>query len=224
MQVKRPEDVGLFEALYSTRALRRFKPDPVPDEVLFQVIDAGIRAAAGGNMQIWHFLIVRDAEKRRRIGELYWKTWESYGSRYVEDPAAIDALPRQMRLVVRSTDHLARHIGEVPVHLFVCGPQGAAGTVYPAVQNVLLACRGLGLGSVLTGFHRRHDAEVRELLAIPEGQVAHALLPIGWPSDRIGPVSRRPVRKCASLDTWGSPWPYAEAQPEEGLRARWTVE
>ena len=74
MELKPAEEVGLFEALYSTRALRRFKADPVPDDVLFQVIDAAIRAPAGGNRQIWHFLIVRDADKRRRIGELYWKT------------------------------------------------------------------------------------------------------------------------------------------------------
>lgn len=221
MVPKKPEEVGLFEALYSTRALRRFKPDPVPDELLYQVIDAAIRAPAGGNMQVWHFLIVRDAEKRRRIGELYWKTWQSYGQQYLEDPSKIDALPRQMRLVVRATDDLARHFGEVPVHLFVCGPAQAIGTVYPAVQNVLLACRGLGLGSVITGFHRRHEAELRELLGIPRDQIAHALLPIGWPRDRIGPVSRRPVRKVASLDAWGAAWPYAADQPEEGLRDRW---
>jgi len=221
MDAKPPEQVGLFEALYSTRALRRFKPDPVPDELLFQVLDAAIRAPAGSNMQIWHFLIVRDQEKRRRIGELYWQTWASYGKQYVDDPSRIDALPRQMRLVVRSTDDLARHVAEVPVHLFVCGPAQAAGTIYPAVQNVLLACRGLGLGSVLTGFHRGHEAALRELLGIPEDQVAHALLPVGWPRDRIGPVSRRPVRKAVSLDAWGAPWPFADAQPDEGWRERW---
>lgn len=224
MDPKRPEEVGLFEALYTTRALRRFKPDPVPDELLFQVVDAAIRAPAGSNMQVWHFLVVRDEEKRRQIGEMYWDTWTQYGREYVEDPSAIDRLPRQMRLVVRSTDHLARHIAEVPVHLFVCGPEGAAGTIYPAVQNALLACRGLGLGSVVTGFHRGHHDRLRPLLGIPDDIVAHALLPIGWPEDRIGPVSRRPVRKHASLDTWGDPWPFAEEQPEEGWRDRWVGE
>jgi len=224
MDLKPPEQVGLFEALYSTRALRRFTDRPVPDEVLFQVLDAAIRAPAGGNMQLWHFLVVRDEAKRKRIGELYWQTWTSYGKQYVDNPSTIDALPRQMRLVVRSTDHLARHIAEVPVHLFVCGPEGAQGTIYPAVQNVALACRGLGLGTVLTGFHRSWDAEIRELLGIPEEQVPHALMPIGYPADRIGPVSRRPVRKAASLDRWGEPWPFAEAQPEQGWRDRWAGE
>jgi nitroreductase len=127
MDFKPGHEVGLFEALYSTRALRRFKPDPVPDELLFQVIDAAIRAPAGGNLQVWRFLVVRDAEKRRRIGEMYWETWTRYGKEYLEDPSRTDALPRQMRLVVRATDDLARHLGEVPVHLFVCGPRGAEG-------------------------------------------------------------------------------------------------
>jgi nitroreductase len=221
MQTKRPEEIGLFEALYSTRALRRFKPDPVPDELLFQVIDAAIRAPAGSNQQVWHFLIVRDEGKRRQIGQWYWETWASYGRQYVEDPSRIDALPRQMRLVVRSTDDLARNFASVPVHLFVCGPQGAAGTIYPAVQNLLLACRGLGLGSVLTGFHRAHHDKLVELLKIPEGQVAHAVLPIGWPRDRIGPVERRPVWKVTSVDEWGREWEFAKRQPEEGWRERW---
>lgn len=221
MENKTPEEIGLFEALYSTRALRRFKPDPVPDELLFQVIDAAIRAPAGSNQQIWHFLIVKDAAKRKQIGAWYWETWTSYGRQYVEDPSRIEALPRQMRLVVRSTDDLARNIAEVPVHLFVCGPRAAAGTIYPAIQNLLLACRGVGLGAVLTAFHRGHEDKLGELLKIPEGQVAHGLIPIGFPKDRFGPVSRRPVHKVTSIDTWGEAWPFAQSQPEEGLRDRW---
>ena len=216
-----PESIGLFEALYTTRALRRFTDDPVADEDLYQVIDAAIRAPAGGNMQIWHFLIVRDEEKRQKIGDLYWQVWAEYGKQYVDDPSKIDALPRQMRLVVRSTHDLAQNIGKVPVHLFFCGPSEAAGTVYPAVQNALLACRGLGLGSVVTGFHSVHMEALRDLLDIPANQTAHALLPIGWPSDSIGPVSRRPVTKVTSLDRWGADWHYARSQPEEGWRNRW---
>ncbi len=222
MQTDSRDKVGLFEALYSTRALRRYKPDPVPDELLYQVIDAAIRAPAGGNAQVWHFLVVRDADKRRRIGELYMDTWKNYGKQFLENPEAIEQLPRQMQLVVRSTDHLARHFAEAPVHLFVCGPEQSVGTVYPAMQNLLLACRGVGLGSVITMFHRPYAVELQELLGIPEDQVAHGLLPIGWPSDKIGPVSRIPVHKVTSIDSWGNRWDYALQQPEEGLRKRWT--
>jgi len=222
MQVKGAEQTGLFEALYSTRSLRRFKKDPVSDEDLYQVLDAGIRAPAGGNRQVWHFLIVRDEEKRKQVAELYWKTWSVYGKQYVDNPETMDTLKKQQRLVVKSTDHLARNIADVPVHLFICGAPQAGPSLYPAIQNILLACRGLGLGCVLTAFHRMHDKKINELLGIPEGQVAHALMPIGWPSDKIGPVNRLPLHKVTSLDGWGQKWPYAAEQPEAGLRDRWT--
>jgi nitroreductase len=90
------------------------------------------------------------------------------------------------------------------------------------VQNFLLACRGLGLGSALTTLYMRNFDKIAVELAIPEGQQAFALLPVGYPRDKIGPVSRRPVAKHASLDHWGNPWPFAEKQPEEGWRDRWT--
>lgn len=221
MQAKPPEAVGLFEALYTMRALRRFRPDPVPEELLFQVIDAAIRAPSGSNTQPWHFLIVRDAARRRQIGEWYWQGWSEYRREYLEEPSRIDQLPRQMRLVVRSARDLARNIARVPVHLFVCGPGDAAESVYPAIQNVLLACRGLGLGSVLTTFHRSHEEQVAALLGIPDGETAFALLPIGWPRDRFGPVNRLPVWRVTSIDVWGHSWEYAKNQPEEGLRDKW---
>lgn len=221
MESRPQEQIGLFEALYTTRALRRFKPDPVPDELLFQVIDAAIRAPAGSNQQVWHFLIVKDEAKRKQIGEWYWQTWASYGRQYVEDPSRIDALPRQMRLVVRSTDDLARNIADVPVHLFVCGPRSAAGTIYPAIQNLLLACRGVGLAAVLTAFHRGHEDKLAQLLNIPQEQTAFGLIPIGFPRDKFGPVGRRPVHKVTSVDSWGQPWDYALQQPEEGWRDKW---
>lgn len=220
-------DVSLFHAIYTARALRRFKPDPVPDDLLYQIIDAGLRGATGGARQIARFVIVKDAEKRRQIGEWYWAVWRDYGKQYVDDPSTIDALPRQMRLVVRSTDHLARHIAETPVLLVVCGPKGetpsaAAGSIYPAIQNMLLAARALGLGSVVTTFHRRYEDDVKALLAIPDDVETYALLPIGWPTDRHGPVRRPlPVRRVAFLDGWNEPWPYAQEQPDDALLERW---
>jgi nitroreductase len=222
-------DPGLFQTIYTTRALRRFKPDPVPDDLLFQVLDAGIRGATGGNRQIGRFVIVRDQTKRARIAAWYWHTWSEYGKQYVDDPAAIDRLPRQMRLVVRSTDDLARNLAKVPVLLFVCMPKGqgggmgAGGSIYPAVQNMLLAIRALGLGSVITSFHKRHEAEVCELLGIPDDYETYCMLPIGFPTDKPGPVRRAlPLRRVAFMDGWNQTWEYAQAQPEQGLLDRWT--
>ncbi len=222
MKIKRPEETGLFEALYSTRALRRFKPDPVPDEVLFQVIDAAIRAPAGGNNQVWHFLVVRDPGERMQIARWYEDGWNNSGYLQIEqNAAAIAAMPRQQRLVLRSASYLAHNMHEAPVLVFICGPRNAGGSIYPAVQNFLLACRGMGLGSALTTLYMRNFDKVADLLAIPEGQQAFALLPVGYPRDRFGPVGRRPVVKHASLDRWGQEWPFAAAQPGDGWRDKW---
>jgi nitroreductase len=222
MDIKPPEQTGLFEALYSTRALRRFRPDPVPDDALFQVIDAAIRAPAGGNQQVWHFLVVRDPEIRRQIAAWYEDAWNNSGYRAIEsDEAQIAAMPRQQRLVLRSAAYLAHNMHEAPVLVFVCGPRNAGANIFPAVQNFLLACRGMGLASALTTMHMLNFDKIAKLLAIPEGQQAFALLPVGYPRDRMGPVGRRPVAKHASLDRWGQEWPFAKQQPEDGWRDRW---
>lgn len=219
---------GLFQTIYTTRALRRFKPDPVPDDLLYQVIDAGLRGATGGARQIARFVVVRDEAKKRQIGEWYWNVWSQYGKQYVDDPASIDRLPRQMRLVVRSTDHLARHLAETPVLLLVVGPKTdppgqGAGSLYPAIQNMLLAARAVGLGSVVTTFHRRYEAQVCELLGIPDMHETAALLPLGFPTDRHGPVRRPlPVARVAFADGWEQPWQYATAQQPDALLQRWS--
>lgn len=218
--------ISLFEAIYTSRALRRFKPDPVPDEAIFQIIDAGIRAPTGSNQQSWKFLIVKDAEKRKAIAAWYWEAWLRYAKQYVENPESLKALPRQQQRVIRSADHLARHIAEVPVFIIVCGPKGAtpgaaAGSIFPCVQNMLLAARAQGLGSALTTFHRLHEEDVCRLLNIPDRYETYALLPVGYPTDRHGPVRRRPVRELAFVDSWGEAWPFAQRQPDDGWLERW---
>lgn len=222
MQLKPPESTNVFEVIYSTRALRRYKPDPVPDELIFQALDAAIRAPAGGNNQNWHFVVVKDEERRRQIGEWYLDGWmKSYYGRFEENPALIDEQPRQQQLVIRSASHLAHNMGRAPVLVFAAGPRGAASNVYPAVQNFLLACRALGLGSALTTLFQLHADKIVEYLGVPENYQLFALLPVGWPSDRHGPVTRAPLSKRVSLDHWQTPWDYAEGQPEQGLRDRW---
>ena len=218
--------IGLFEAIYTNRALRRFKPDPVPDEAIFQIIDAGIRAPTGSNAQSWKFLVVRDPEKRRTIAGWYREAWTRYARQYEENPESVKALPRQQQLVVRSAGYLAEHLEEVPVFILVCGPKGpvpgaSGASIYPCVQNMLLAARALGLGSVLTTFHRLHEEDVCRLLNIPDRYETYALLPVGYPEDRHGPVRRRPVREVTFEETWGRAWPFAEAQPDGGWLDRW---
>lgn len=217
--------IGLFSAIYSTRALRRLKPDPAPDEVLFQVFDAAIRAPSGGNAQDWRFVVIRDAAVKAAIGGWFREAWERYQPGYAAGAAALDALPRHRRLPLKSTAYLVEHITEAPVIVAPCGVRGKhstpGGSIFPAVQNLLLAARALGLGGAITNFARAHHPELMAMLGIPEEYEIYCLIPLGYPLDRPGPVSRRPVKRVVFVDRWEQPWPFAEAQPDEGWGGRW---
>jgi nitroreductase len=217
--------IPLFEALYSTRALRRLKPDPIPDEVLFQLFDAAIRAPSGSNRQDWRFVVIRDPAVKARIGEWFREAWAQYQPEFAANPAAMDALPRARRLLAKSTDYLVNHVAEAPVIIAPCGGRGThstpGGSIFPAVQNLLLAARALGLGGLITNFARAHEAELLELLGIPESIQIYCLVPLGYPLDRPGPVRRRPVQDVVYMDRWETRWPFAAEQPPEGWGTRW---
>ena len=216
---------GLFETLYTARALRRFKPDLIPDDVLFQLFDAAIRAPSGQNAQDWRFVIIRDAAVKRRMQEWSQTPWQRYIARYADHPEAIDALPRSQRLSLKSVEHLVHHLADCPAIVAVLGMKGRHGTpggsAFPAVQNLLLAARALGLGSSVFNFPLAHEAELREALRIPDNNQIYCLLPIGYPTDRQGPVRRKPVGDVTFIDTFGREWPFAKAQPAEGWQSRW---
>ncbi|MBK9612492.1 nitroreductase family protein [Candidatus Amarobacter glycogenicus] len=142
-------DPGLFQTIYTTRALRRFKPDGVPDAVLFQLFDAAIRASSGQNAQDWRFIIIRDAEVKRQLREWAMEGWSRYSARYGSDED-IQALPRNQRLSLLSVRDLAMHLETVPVIVAVLGMKARhstpGGSTFPAVQNFQLAARAMGLG------------------------------------------------------------------------------
>lgn len=219
----REGDFGLFETMYSARALRRFKPDPIPDEVLFQVLDAAIRAPSGQNAQDWRFLVITDPAVKAKMQEWATETWGRYGARFGDD-ATIAALPRSQRLSLQSVRDLAHNIATVPAIVLVLGLKGRHGTpggsTFPAVQNLLLAARALGLGGSVFNLALRR-ADLAAMLDIPENNEIYCCLPIGYPTDRHGPVSRKPVRDVMYLNRYGQRWPFAEHQPEEGWQAKW---
>lgn len=218
-------EIGVFQAMYTTRALRRLKPDAIPDDLLFQIFDAGIRAPSGGNAQDWRFIVIRDAAVKTAIQGWFWEAWLRYQPEYAADPAKLGALPRGRRLSLTSTDYLARHVGDAPVIIAPVGRRGQhstpGGSIFPAVQNLLLAARALGLGGVITNFARPHEAELLAMLNVPEEYQVYCLVPLGYPVDRPGPLRRRPVKQVVFEDRWQHPWPFAEAQPDEGWGARW---
>ena len=202
--------MDLFDAMATQRAVRRFKPDPVPSETVSRVLDAATRAPSGGNSQPWSFVVLRDAEIRRQVGALYKDAWDAGGiDRFTSDPD-----PARAR-VYRSAKYLAERMGEAPVLILACVESGGRGpsfttgaSIYPAVQNLMLAARALGLGTVITTIHRGREREIRELLGIPDDVTTAALIPMGYPAEGagFGPVRRGPTSEVTYLDRWGSPW------------------
>ncbi len=207
-------EMGIFETIYTTRAMRRFKPDPIPEDVLVKIVDAGIHAPSGSNRQSWGFVLVRDRERKRFLRDRYWRTWQDIQSR-VSMPS--DVPPSVVRMY-QAAAHLAEHLDEAPVVLLACAPKSYEmfadhprastatihASIYPAVQNILLACRALGVGSVLTTLHCFFEDEIKEELGIPDDLEIAALLPLGYPVGRFGPTTRAPVADVLHWDRWGN--------------------
>ncbi len=206
---------GIFEIIYSTRAIRRLKPDPIPEETLKKIIDAGIHAPSGGNLQDWAFLLVRKPELKSFIRDRYWGLWQKFqGSR----PLPADLPPARRRLM-ESAGHLAEHLNEAPAILLACakktyppfaslGYERASvatvhGSIYPAVQNIILACRALGVGTVLTTIHCCFEEELKQKLGIPNDVEVAAMLPLGFPQGKFGPTARKSADEVIHWDEWG---------------------
>lgn len=226
------DEIGVFEAMYSARALRRFKPDPVPEEAITRVLDAAIRAPSAGNSQNWAFVVVRDPGQRRKLAEIYRRASDAVGAFYAARGRPAHMTDEQFRRFVSSGMYLWDHIGEAPVLLVACLkqerlPSGQAlpstaaaafqaamphlartsgASIYPAVQNIILACRALGLGTVMTTNHVLYEHEVKEVLGLPIDVQTYALMPVGYPRNNFGPVSRRPVSEVVYADRWGNSW------------------
>jgi nitroreductase len=223
-------DIGLFEAIYTARSIRRLKPDPVPEALITKILDAATRASSGGNAQSWAFVVVRQPDLRRQLGVIYRKASDIAEAIYAARGRPPHLTEQQFARLMASGKYLWDHIGEAPVLLLPCShrpvlpprealpPDVAAGweeeaayaerirgaSVYPAVQNIILACRGLGLGTVITTNHIRCEDEVKALLGIPEDVSTWGLMPVGWPIDKFGPLTRRPLREVVHSDRWGA--------------------
>ena len=193
------EEIALLDAIRTTRAIRRLRPDPVPRALIRKVCEAGTFAPSGGNRQPWRFIAVTEPDRRAFVAERYRRAFRTYIGPALEASEAPDFPPARRRNI-RAALHLAEHLHAVPVHLFVAGwkrrgqPQLEA--LFPAIQNVLLACRAVGLGASLTTVHRTFGAEIDAWLGLPPEIPTCALLPIGWPAGRYGQPPRHPVESC----------------------------
>jgi nitroreductase len=205
------ETLDLFEIMATTRSMRRLKPDPVPDELVRKILEAGTYAPSGGNMQRWRFLVVRDPKVKQRVGAYYKQAWDEVVSpRYRSGEPAPGTSRDRFARMLDAAQHLADHIHEAPVWIVPCmagaNPARTAGSsIYPAVQNMLLAARALGLGATLTTLYLNFEKEVEAALGLPPDVRSYALLPIGYPMGRFGPVRRVPLSEVVYEDQWGRP-------------------
>src|SRR6201998_3684114 len=205
-------DGALFEIIRTTRSMRRLKPDPVPNELIRKILEAGVCAPSGGNMQRWRFLVIRDAKTKDTVGALYKRAWdEQVAPRYRSDEPAPGTSRERFERMRAAAEYLANHIHEAPVWIVPCleggGPNRTSGSsIYPAVQNMLLAARALGLGATLTTLYLQFEKEAEAALGLPRGVHSYALLPIGSPMDRFRPVRRAPLADVVYEDRWCQPY------------------
>jgi len=201
----------LFETMRTMRAMRRLKPDPVPDELIHQILQAGVYAPNGGNTQRWRFLVVKDPAIKRAVQVHYKRAFdEIIGPRYRNSAPPPGITAERYKRQHDAVEYLTDHFHEAPVWIVACIEHGAekpnrsaGASIYPAVQNMLLAARALGLGATLTTRHLMFEAESEAALGLPPGVHSYAILPIGYPMGNFGPVGRTVLSDVVFVDRWG---------------------
>jgi nitroreductase len=203
--------MSLVEAMETQRAVRRLKPDPVDDATVLRVLELATKAPTGSNRQGWEFVVVRDPEVKHQLARLNRQAWSIYrrlGRRQAQQESA--------RKVVDAVQWQADHFEEVPVVVVAClhgrapvlGPPMVAsswyGSAYPAVQNLLLAARAVGLGATLTTLPLWSTTLARRTLGLPAKVTPVAVVPMGWPHGQYGPTTRKPVGDVVHLDRYGN--------------------
>ena len=197
------------EAIFTQRAIRRFRPDPVPVEDLRLIVEAAVRAPNGGNRQVARFLVVTDRARIREFGALYREAW--WAKRLDEGHAwkVIDDIPPEAK-THRAAARLADEMKDAPCMVFALAlPPGPANSVVPAAQNLMLAARALGIGSVPTTLHPSVMDRFRAMFGIPKDVAFHFCIPLGYPQGRFGGSRRLPTSETTSWDRWGAPVPWA---------------
>ena len=217
--------MDVFEALYTTRAMRRVKEDPVPDNIIQSMIDSAIRAPSGSNRQNWKFLVVTDKNIREKLSNIYRETWDYYINSFLnsaKDPGA-SRLKKQddkdietIRRISNSASWLAENYHKVPLLVLALSRNDPTGSsIYPAIWNLMLAARGHGIGTCLTTVMSFETEKVFEVLNIPndKGWTLNATITAGYPLGKWGVAERKPVDDVTYLNTWGNKTNWNLEQP-----------
>jgi nitroreductase len=190
----------LHEAIFTQRAIRRFRPDRIPVADLELVLEAAVKAPNGGNRQLARFLVVDDPVLIEEFGPIYRDAW--WAKRRDEGQASVEAMSE----LYRSASRLADEMGSVPCIVFALALEsGGATSVVPAVQNLMLAARALGIGSVPTSLHPSVMPRFRALFDVPDDVAFHLCIPLGYPRGDFGPNRRLPTSETTFRDRWGTP-------------------
>ena len=205
--------MDVFEALYTTRAMRRVKEDPIPDEIIKSMIDSAIRAPSGSNRQDWRFLAVTDQKVRNQLANIYRETWDYYvksfynsssdlGASNLKDKEQIESVRR----ISNSASWLAENYDKVPLLVLAFSRNDPTGSsIYPAIWSLMLAARSHGIGTCLTTVMSFKSEEVYEVLDIPadKGWALNATITAGYPLGKWGVAERKPVEEVTFLNKWG---------------------
>ncbi len=213
-----PGDNDVFEIMHTTRAMRRLKPDPVPDDLIVKILEAGTAAANGGNMQTWRFLVIKDVAIKQAVQVHYKRAFDDWiGPRYASAKPPPGTNKEKYNRQHSAVEYLTDHFHEAPVWIVACIDHGegqptrhSGASIYPAVQNMLLAARALGLGATLTTRHLYYEEDSEKALGLPPGVHSYAIVPIGWPMGNFGPVGRGKLADFIYQDRWGEPYPAVE--------------
>jgi nitroreductase len=208
----------LHEAMMTQRAVRRVRPDPVDDAVVLKCIELAMRAPTGADGQNWEFVVVKDPRVKHRIARRYRQGWKVQHDVVLRYAVRHD---ESMDRIIRAVQWQVDHFTEIPVLVVACLRLGAKdgrlpllrmphpaesgywGSIYPSVQNLLLAARAMGLGASLITLPLWNKTSMRRILKLPRAVTPCAIVPLGWPRGRYGPTTRKPVEQVAHLDTYG---------------------
>lgn len=212
-------DETMVEAMMTQRAVRKVRPDPVDDALVLRCIELSLRAPTGSNGQNWEFIVVKDPAVKRKLGKRYRQGWDLY---YRSSIRKITETDESMAKTARAVQWQVDHFAEIPVMIVACLRMtvregkvpylpmphavlsGFFGSIYPSVQNILLAARSMGLGASLITLPLWSQASARRTLGLPTSVTPICIVPMGWPRGRYGPTTRRPVGEVVHLDGYGN--------------------
>lgn len=201
-------DMNIGEVMFSQRAIRKLKPDPISDEDIKTILDGASKAPNGANQQPCRFLVIKDRNKISEFGKLYHEAW--WAKRWDEHQwTKREDIPKEDK-THQASMQLADEMKNAPLVILVFSTvPNKANSIFPAVQNLLLSARALGIGSTLTALHAKVMDRVYDTFKIPKNMELHCCIPLGYPRGKFGPTQRKPTAETTYYNEWTSPPPWA---------------